>query len=292
MKTFSMAPGDEAVQEVHCAICGSDDARRWNGRDSLFVRCRGCGLIYQNPQPVQADLLFRYGEEYFSYEIENEVQFHRLMQLGLSDIRFEEVEKSLDGRPRSFLDIGCATGMLIESMKTRGWKEQGVEVCRPAAEYGIDKRGVRIHIGTLEHARFPGGSFDVVHCSHLIEHLNDPRGFVREVRRVLAPHGWFIVTTPNADGFQAKLFRARWRSMIADHLYLFSLRTLRRLLSEEGFHVERQKTWGGLAVGTAPRFLKNVVDKAAKRLGFGDVMILLARAGDAALDFSPTGARN
>jgi len=277
MKTFSMQPGNEALNHVVCTLCGADDAHRWNGSDSLFVQCRRCGLVYQDPQPVRAELLSRYDDDYYSYEIENEAQFFRLMQLGLKDIQFDDIERSLDGE-RSFLDVGCATGMLIESMKKRGWAEQGVEVCRPAAEHGKQQRGVRIHVGTLEDAGFPDASFDVVHCSHLIEHLNDPRGFVREVRRILTPRGCFLVTTPNTDGFQARLFGKEWRSMIPDHLYLFSRRTLASLLRQEGFAVQREKTWGGLAIGTAPRALKALADKLAKPFGFGDVVMLLTRA--------------
>lgn len=240
------------------------------------MRCRTCGLVFQNPQPVQAELVDRYDEDYFRYEAENEKSFFHLMELSLADVGFDAIERALPPS-RSFLDIGCATGMLIARMKERGWQEQGVEVCRPAADHGIRTRGVRIFTGTLEEAHFPARSFDAVHCSHLIEHLTDPRGFLLEVRRILAPGGSFFVTTPNADGFQAHLFGSEWRSMIPDHMYLFSRRTLRRLLDECGFQILAGKTWGGLAVGTVWKPIKAVADRMAKGLNFGDVMIYLCR---------------
>lgn len=276
MKTFSKPAGGERLNEVVCALCSRDDARRLYTSDSLWVRCRSCGLVYQNPQPVRDELLGRYDEEYFRYEIENESRFFELMKLGLSDIRFSEIEASLDGE-RGFLDVGCATGMLLEWVKSRGWREKGVEVCRPAAEFGRSARGVDIIDGTLEEASLGSSTLDMVHCSHLIEHLNDPKGFVRAVARVLKPGGYFAVTTPNIAGFQARLFRSEWRSLIADHLYLFSVRTLRRLLEEAGFTVQRVRTWGGLGMGTAPDFIKRPMDRIAKRLGVGDVVIMLAR---------------
>ncbi len=286
MKTFSKSAGAETVREVVCALCGGTDLKRWRG--SLFVKCAGCGLVFQNPQPVEDELVERYDEEYFRYEAANEAQFHGLMELGLRDVGFDDVERGLPAG-RSFLDIGCATGMLLSTMKRRGWREQGVEVCRPAAEYGARERGVRIFVGTLDRARFPDRSFDVVHCSHVIEHLTDPRAFVREVARVLAPGGSFIVTTPNVDGFQSRLFRSQWRSLIPDHMYLFSRKTLRRLLEESGFRILRGKTWGGLAVGTAPKPIKAAADRLAKRLNFGDVMIYRCeRRSERAV---PAGAR-
>jgi hypothetical protein len=114
----------------------------------------------------------------------------------------------------------------------------------------------------------------------------DPFAFLVEVKRILAPGGYAMITTPNIDGLQARLFRAAWRSAIPDHLFLFSKRSLTRLLNRAGFAVHRAVTWGGLASGTAPRWLKQPVDALAKRLGFGDVMLLLAvkAEGDDAAD--------
>ena len=97
----------------------------------------------------------------------------------------------------------------------------------------------------------------------------------------MKPGGFAVITTPNVDGFQARLFGTGWRSAIADHLVLFSRRTLGRVLRDSGFSIIKTVTWGGLAVGTAPLLIKKPVDRLAKRLGFGDVVLFLTekRAG-------------
>jgi 2-polyprenyl-3-methyl-5-hydroxy-6-metoxy-1,4-benzoquinol methylase len=275
-KTYSSVPGAERQETVPCPCCGGAESRRFLPCDGfLFVKCRACGIVYQNPRPVFDDLRRRYDSDYFSYELSNEAAFFSLMRLGLADVRFRERTASLP-RPRRFLDIGCATGMLIESMGREGWETRGVDVCRPSAEYGIKHRGVDIFVGTLEEARFPDASFQVIHFSHLIEHVPDPPGFLREVRRILVPGGLAVITTPNVDGFQARLFGKGWRSAIADHLVLFSRRTLGKLLVDSGFDVEQSVTWGGLARGTFPPAIKNPFDRMAKRWGFGDVVLFLA----------------
>jgi len=274
MKTFSMTPGEETKRQIDCPVCGCpENSPRWSGSMG-FVTCNSCKLVYQNPQPVLADLALRYDDRYFEYELENEENFFSLMLMGLDDIGFPDVVGDL---PRSFLDVGCATGKLIAHVKGAGFSEQGVEICAPSARYGIEKRGVNIFIGTLEQAAFRDESFGVVHCSHLIEHLTDPAAFVEEVKLILVPGGIFIVTTPDISGMQARLFKENWRSAIHDHMVLFSRNTLRRLLEDKGFRVEKRRSWGGLAVGTAPAFVKNAADKACKLLNQGDVMILLAR---------------
>jgi 2-polyprenyl-3-methyl-5-hydroxy-6-metoxy-1,4-benzoquinol methylase len=205
-KTNSSVPGKERQETIPCPLCGNEGSRTYLPCDGfVFVRCAACSIVYQNPRPVFDDLRKRYGEEYFTYEITNEEAFYRLMRLGMADVRFQERTAGL-AAPRRFLDIGCATGMLIESMGKEGWETQGVDVCRESAEYGMAHRGVSIFVGTLEEARFPDNRFQVVHFSHLIEHVPDPRGFLAEVKRILAPGGLAVITTPNVDGFQARLF--------------------------------------------------------------------------------------
>jgi 2-polyprenyl-3-methyl-5-hydroxy-6-metoxy-1,4-benzoquinol methylase len=281
-KTWSSTPGAERTERVACALCGARDAAPGfavaapGARPFSFVRCRRCGLVYQDPRPVAEDLHRRYDAAYFAYELANEESFFELMRRGLADVSFERIAAATPP-PRTFLDVGCATGRLLQWLAADGWEVRGVDVCRESAEYGQRVRGVRIHAGTLEEARFPDDSFAVVHCSHLIEHLGDPRAFLREVRRVLCDAGRAVITTPNIDGFQARLFGSGWRSAIVDHLVLFGRATLRRMLAEEGFAVEREVTWGGLAAGTAPPWLKRPADRLAKRWGFGDVMLYLAR---------------
>jgi SAM-dependent methyltransferase len=146
----------------------------------------------------------------------------------------------------------------------------------PAADYARRERGLHISSLPLEENKFPDGFFDLVLASHLIEHLNDPGGFVREVHRICAPGAHFLITTPNIAGFQARLFGARWRSAIFDHLYLFSVKTLSRLLRDRGFSPEKVITWGGLAAGTVPGPLKALADRWAKRGGWGDVLLIRA----------------
>jgi SAM-dependent methyltransferase len=240
-----------------------------------------------NPQPDAGAVARRYREEhgvdYLSYEIANEGPFLRLQELALQDADFYELEEELRGRsagPPTVLDIGCATGALLEKLRDRGWTARGVEIGSPSAAYARETRGLDVSTLPLEENHFPGNTFDLVLASHLIEHLNDPAAFVREVRRVLVPGGVFLVTTPNIGGFQARLFQGRWRSAIFDHLYLVSIKTLSALLTRAGCILERTVTWGGLAAGAAPLPLKRLLDRAAKTFGFGDVMLLRGRKED------------
>jgi 2-polyprenyl-3-methyl-5-hydroxy-6-metoxy-1,4-benzoquinol methylase len=289
MKTFATSPRPEARLKRPCALCGGERfSQLWDCGSFSFVRCVSCGLIQQNPQPETEAVLERYGQSYLEYEAERQFDYAALERKALDDLRLEEATLGLreaakaDGRLPRVLDIGCATGALLSGFKARGWDCLGVEACVEAAAYGAERFGLDIRPTTLEKARLEAGSFELVHASHLIEHLNEPGAFLNEARRLLAPSGILALTTPNADGFQARLLGSAWRSAIYDHLYLFSVRSLTRLLEAHGFTVLRLVTWGGWAAGLKPRFLKQPLDRAAKRFGCGDVVALLA---------SPQGSR-
>jgi 2-polyprenyl-3-methyl-5-hydroxy-6-metoxy-1,4-benzoquinol methylase len=272
-KTYSAAPGAERLAGIVCPVCGeSAVSPYWNCGSFAFKRCRGCGHVYQNPQPVFGDLKNRYQESYFAYEISNEEAFFRLMLLGLEDVGFSGWEESLKAAG-AFLDIGCATGLLLAHMRERGWKTQGVEICEASARYGTEKRHVPIFTGPLEESAFPAASFSLVHFSHLIEHVTDPVRLLARVHELLVPGGAAIIVTPNRKGFQARLLRKKWRSCIADHLNLFDKKGLGRILRETGFTIQKTQTWGGIARGLAPGFIKTPLDRLAKRFGFGDVML-------------------
>ena len=301
VKTWSTPVAAEEKQIIPCNLCGGQNFKTHLSCEGFsYVRCVDCDLVQMNPQPLWGEVKKRYGNDYLAYELANEESFLNLQVLALEDAGFSELERELmpKGAHKSenfaansrkilqvrqaprVLDIGCATASLLARLRGRGWECAGVEISGPQAEYGRLKRGLDVRDLPLEENHFPEGSFDAALASHLIEHLNDPAGLVREVRRILAPGGRFFVSTPNIDGFQARLFGSSWRSAIFDHLYLFSAKTLSALLRENGFAIEKTATWGGLAKGIAPAPLKRLFDKAAKRLGFGDVMIIRGRKFD------------
>jgi 2-polyprenyl-3-methyl-5-hydroxy-6-metoxy-1,4-benzoquinol methylase len=276
-------------ETLPCVGCGSitfKPALECEG--FFFVKCCRCGLVQRNPQPDKNEIIARYssiyGNDYLSYELENEAAFLKLQQLALEDAGFPGLEKTLfadTARSDAFdapsvLDIGCATGALLDYLCGKGWRVTGVEIS-PCAGYAKNERKLDVRNIPLEENNFPDSSFDVILASHLIEHLNSPKTFLEETYRILKDNGCLFITTPNISGFQSFIFGSRWRSAIFDHLYLFSKRTLSKMLKTVGFKIENCHSWGGLAAGAAPKPVKKAADFLAKRLNCGDVMIIRAR---------------
>ena len=196
-----------------------------------ITRCLDCGLV---TLPLSYAPTTSYEDAADPYYIEQAPQrianAHRLLSL---------VPKS--GR---LLEIGCACGFLLVAARERGFSVRGVEMSAWASQYARDTYGLEVHTGTLEAAAIPAESIDVVVMADVIEHLFDPPATMREIRRILAPGGRVLLLTPDVGSVMARLVGPRWWGLLDDHYFYFSRSTLRRLLEQEGFAVERISALG------------------------------------------------
>ena len=141
--------------------------------------------------------------------------------------------------PAHVLDVGCGSGVLLARMKSLGWEVQGVEV-DPGGVAAARARGVTVHQGQLAEAKFPDNHFDAVHSAHVIEHVYDPVGLLRECFRILKPGGKLVFLTPNTASFGHHHFGNAWLNLDPPrHLILFNKATLRKAAEGQGFVVER-----------------------------------------------------
>jgi SAM-dependent methyltransferase len=136
------------------------------------------------------------------------------------------------------LDLGCGAGEFTVALAAAGAVAVGVEVADAAVERararhpGLDFRLVPID-GPLP---FEDNSFDLVWASEVIEHVADTARWLSEVRRVLAPAGRLLVTTPSHGRARVAVFGLeRFSEPLGDHLHLYTKRSLRELLDEFGF---------------------------------------------------------
>jgi len=103
-------------------------------------------------------------------------------------------------RGRRVLDAGCGSGYGADVLAREAREVLGIDIADDAIDYARQHyrvANVRFERASCLDIPAPDGSFDLVVAFEIIEHLTDWRAFLREVRRVLAPAGQFLVSTPN-----------------------------------------------------------------------------------------------
>ncbi|HLY94995.1 MAG TPA: methyltransferase domain-containing protein, partial [Gaiellaceae bacterium] len=95
----------------------------------------------------------------------------------------------------------------------------------------------------LAEAGFEPESFDAVVLLSVLEHVNDPRAMLADVRRVLRPSGALFVIVPNVASLACRVLHERAATFDGrNHLVYFSPETLTRILTAEGFETEFTRT--------------------------------------------------
>jgi Glycosyltransferases involved in cell wall biogenesis len=146
-----------------------------------------------------------------------------------------EILKKLKKRGK-LLDVGCATGFLLDEARKAGWEVSGVELSEWAVGYAKKTLHIdNIFNGLFRDAGYPDNYFDAVVMKDSIEHLADPMSTLAEIRRTLKADGIICVNTPNIDSLLGRILKAGWWGVKQSHLYYFSRKTLHAMLESAGF---------------------------------------------------------
>jgi SAM-dependent methyltransferase len=96
---------------------------------------------------------------------------------------------------RKILDVGCGTGTMLTHLATFGQVE-GVDIDEEAIGYCQDRGLTDVRLGEAAKLPFEDGTYDLVTCLDVVEHLDDDTAAFREMKRVLRPGGHLLVTVP------------------------------------------------------------------------------------------------
>ena len=145
------------------------------------------------------------------------------------------------------LDVGCSAGVLARDLVAQGSVVDGIEYDpSDAKEARTVCREVLVgDLETMEIALQPG-TYDVVLCADIIEHLKDPVAALARLRPLLKPDGRLIVSVPNIANWSMRVTHllGRWDYqdrglMDRTHLHFFTQRTIRTTLERAGYRVEQ-----------------------------------------------------
>ena len=189
----------------------SDNLRDYIGGPDSFQR-PGNSIVQQSNQPTHANYRIR--------TIQEHVDGKRVLGVGCVD---HDLDKEGGG------------DWLHRLIRQRAAHLVGLDM-EESAVRELNELGYRIVCGNAESTDL-GETFDVVVAGELIEHVDNPGSFLRNMRRHLIPGGELIMTTPNP--FYPKrlleILRAGQAEVNGQHVSWFCPTTLAALLERAGF---------------------------------------------------------
>ena len=176
---------------------------------------------------------------------------------------FHERTDLFDGRPKRMLHVAPEPALAPKFRAIPGLDYLSGDLDPAAAMVQMD----------ITDIRYPDNSFDVIYCSHVLEHVPDDRRAMRELARVLKPDGWAVLAVPLREHALATFEdptitdpknRDRFFGQ-SDHVRWYSASDFQRRLEESGFTV------------TVDRFAEQFSDELVSRHGLSREAMYLVK---------------
>jgi SAM-dependent methyltransferase len=174
-------------------------------------------------------------------------------------------------RPGRALEIGFGTGVYLRALASHYNEAVATDLNDRQLEYvrarTADLVNLQVLIDDITDSHLPPRSFDLVLCSEVLEHIRDTCSAIEGIRRVLAPGGFVIVSTPQRHSLMELACKLAFMPGIINlvrkvygepvfetgHISLMTERQMRRVLKSAGFHI-RQQFKSGLYVPLVAEF--------------------------------------
>lgn len=221
----------------------------------------------------------------------------------LNDFTYSKLFKLLDKytfKNGSALDIGCGVGTVSFFVAKRGMKVKGIDISKNAIR--VAKRNLKIlkldkNID-FENIKFPNsrlkGTFDLIICSEVLEHLKDDKKSARLIYNLLKKKGVAVVTVPSINAPLYKLGLLRRFDKEVGHFRRYNVFQIKTLFKNAGFVVVEKGKWEGILRnfvftnkfgGFFIRFLKGLLgrlftlidDMTIKLFGESDIYLVVKK---------------
>ena len=270
-----------------CPYCNSSDLIGWaidcsrKGPHISRVKCKKCDLIFANPMADNNELATYYSnysntKKYEGYDMKSiaKQNFKRIDKLSKSEIFKEAKYISYFNNNGKFLDVGCGLGLGLAYAQKLGFKLYATEFDQNAIDFINTNFDAECFLGDLKNAKYPNNFFDLIHVSHVIEHVTDLNEFITEIRRVLKKDGFVCIGTPDSSSLLYKLYNNlmflnfRVPKIIdgIEHTFIFSNKLLSNLANKYNFKIVEHYSEGmGESMSNLFRY-KISIFKKIKRL--------------------------
>jgi len=254
VQELKMKIKEQRKETCLCPVCSEDDfTEKYVIKGFHIVKCNKCTMVYVNPRFPDAAIYRIYEQDYFiksGYTFEDLGYGDYDLTANLRDMTFTRwygvIEPHLRKKSGIALDVGCASGILLDIMKKRNWQVKGIELDRAMCEK-LKTRGFDVVDNPLEQYE-SSEKLQLITIFDVFEHLPHPHLDFKKLHEILDDEGSIVLVTPNINSTQKKLFGKRWfQFKPREHISYFSPRTLAILAEKNGFKIVKTFSSGQYA---------------------------------------------
>jgi len=212
-----------------CIICKKSRVKEIVRNKLSMFECRTCSLVWMQEFDVST---FHYQDDNISL---GEATLNARIKNVKSRIKFIKRHFS----PNNLCDIGAGEGIFLLELKEGGYKNViGIEPNKKAVSFAKSK-GLNIFEGTFSNATniIKDNNIHAVTLFHVIEHLKDPLGVLKQIYTSLNPGDHLVIETPNADAYSVVKTNYKHPLIYTEHLFYFNTSNLGLLLESVGFKI-------------------------------------------------------
>jgi len=141
------------------------------------------------------------------------------------------IKKQTGKASGAVLDIGCGTGAFLHTMQQAGWTITGLEPDETARKKAAELYSIQPQ--SPDHLfQLPDRSFHAITMWHVLEHVHDLHGYLKQIATLLHPEGKLFIAVPNYTSHDAAVYNENWAAYdVPRHLYHFSPESMESLLT-------------------------------------------------------------
>jgi 2-polyprenyl-3-methyl-5-hydroxy-6-metoxy-1,4-benzoquinol methylase len=192
-----------------------------------FYKCGNCSFIFSRPEmnPNLSNTIENYEPAYLDYFNEKPLDEKNHNSL----LRLIKKQKPLKGS--QILDVGCGSGKFVKYLRGKGLEAFGLEPSKALFNTFLKNSYFFNTTASGFLVQFPSDKFDIIVVSDVLEHIEEPQPFIKDIYSLMSPGAVLFISTPNTSSLFAKVAGKNWHYYNKYHLSLFSKSILAKTLA-------------------------------------------------------------
>lgn len=140
-------------------------------------------------------------------------------------------------KPKKILDAGCGSGIYLSYFTSFAEKIYGIDSSESGCKVAKDrvKKFNNVIIKKMDLTKkldFPDSFFDFILCSEVLEHIKNNKFTLFELKRVLKPDGFILLTVPNFTFMSVEYLREKFFYRDPSHYHTKSIFEWKKLINQ------------------------------------------------------------